>query len=95
VSIGSFFYKTSQGPFVDPKQTSQDFISRKLFSKLCFTLILQNYHLRLDLGSKLCPYALSPVIMVTVIISFRLLCVFPSLTLQLITPHSWSIQVPG
>jgi len=34
VSCGSFFYKTSQGPFFDPKQTFKDFIGRKLFSEL-------------------------------------------------------------
>lgn len=68
---------------------------KAIFWTSCFTLIIQNYHLRLDLVSELCPYALSPVIMMTVVISFRLHCVFPSLTLQLVTPQSWSIQVPG
>jgi hypothetical protein len=84
-----------QAPFLTQNKHSKTLSAESYFLNFWFTLILQNSHLRLDLGSEWCPYALSPVIMVKIILSFRLLCVFPSITLQPITHHSWRIQVPG
>lgn len=69
--------------------------AKSCFLNFLLCTILQNYHLHLDLGSEWCPHALSPLIMVTVIFSFRLVCVFPSINLQLTTHQSWSIQVMG